>query len=69
VTPVILLTKADLCDEPAPYVTEAQAISAAVAVLTLNARSDDPLDPAGALVQARPDGGISSAPPALASQR
>lgn len=42
VTPVILLTKADLCDDPAPYVEEAQAISADVAVLTLNARSDEP---------------------------
>jgi ribosome biogenesis GTPase len=42
VTPVILLTKPDLCDDPAPYVTDAEAISADVAVLTLNARSDEP---------------------------
>jgi ribosome biogenesis GTPase len=43
VTPVILLTKADLCKDTAPYVSGAQAISDAVAVLTLNAKSDDPL--------------------------
>lgn len=43
VTPVILLTKSDLCDDPAPYVEQAQAISRQVTVLTLNARSDEPL--------------------------
>ena len=42
VTPVILLTKADLCDDPAAYATDAEAISADVAVLTLNAKSDEP---------------------------
>ena len=42
VTPVILLTKPDLCDDPSPYVTDAGAISADVAVLTLNAKSDEP---------------------------
>ena len=42
VTPVILLTKPDLCDDPAPYVTDAEAISTDVAVLTLNAKSDEP---------------------------
>ena len=42
VTPVILLTKADLCDDPSSYVTDAEAISADVAVLTLNAKSDEP---------------------------
>ncbi|WP_417436395.1 ribosome small subunit-dependent GTPase A [Hoeflea sp.] len=42
VTPVILLTKPDLCDDPAPYVADAEAISADVAVLTLNAKSDEP---------------------------
>ena len=42
VTPVILLTKADLCDDPSGYVTDAEAISADVAVLTLNAKSDEP---------------------------
>lgn len=43
VTPVILLTKPDLCDDPAPYVADAAAISADVAVLTLNAKSDEPV--------------------------
>ncbi|MDF1609732.1 ribosome small subunit-dependent GTPase A [Hoeflea sp. YIM 152468] len=42
VTPVILLTKPDLCDDPASYVTQAETISTDVAVLTLNARSDEP---------------------------
>ncbi|KJS16808.1 MAG: GTP-binding protein EngC [Hoeflea sp. BRH_c9] len=42
VTPVILLTKADLCKDPSPYVKDAEAISADVAVLTLNAKSDEP---------------------------
>ena len=42
VTPVVILTKADLCDDPAPYVEEAEAISAGVAVVTLNAKSDEP---------------------------
>jgi len=42
VTPVVLLTKADLCDDPAPYVADAEAISSDVAVLTLNAKSDEP---------------------------
>jgi len=43
VTPVILLTKPDLCDDPAPYIAEAEAISADIAVLTLNAKSDEPV--------------------------
>ncbi len=43
VTPVILLTKADLCRNTQPFVTDAEAISDAVTVLTLNARSDDPI--------------------------
>ena len=42
VTPVILLTKSDLCDDPAPYVEDAQSISDEVSVLTLNAKSDEP---------------------------
>ncbi|MEP3439093.1 MAG: ribosome small subunit-dependent GTPase A [Hoeflea sp.] len=42
VTPVILLTKADLCEDPSTYVTDAEAISDDVAVLTLNAKSDEP---------------------------
>ncbi|PHR22666.1 MAG: ribosome small subunit-dependent GTPase A [Hoeflea sp.] len=43
VTPVILLTKADLCDDASAYVADAAAISADVAVLTLNAKSDEPV--------------------------
>ncbi|WP_417412814.1 ribosome small subunit-dependent GTPase A [Hoeflea sp.] len=42
VTPVVLLTKADLCEDPSAYVAEAEAISRDVAVLTLNAKSDEP---------------------------
>ena len=42
VTPVVLLTKADLCEDPSTYVPEAEAISRDVAVLTLNAKSDEP---------------------------
>jgi len=42
VTPVILLTKADLCEDPSTYVADAETISAEVAVLTLNAKSDEP---------------------------
>jgi ribosome biogenesis GTPase len=42
VTPVILLTKADLCDDPADYVEQAQAISNALTVLVLDARGDEP---------------------------
>lgn len=42
VTPVVLLTKADLCQDPSSYVAEAEAISRDVAVLTLNAKSDEP---------------------------
>jgi len=44
VTPVILLTKADLCDDPAPYVEAARAISDRVTVEALNALSDEPND-------------------------
>ncbi|WP_340162115.1 ribosome small subunit-dependent GTPase A [uncultured Hoeflea sp.] len=43
VTPVILLTKPDLCNDPAPYVADAKAISADIAVLTLNAKSEEPV--------------------------
>lgn len=43
VTPVILLTKSDLCEDPSTYVADAEAISADVAVLTLNAKSDEPV--------------------------
>ena len=43
VTPVILLTKADLCDDPAQYLDEASAISNRVLVEALNALSDEPI--------------------------
>lgn len=42
VTPVVLLTKSDLCEDPSAYIADAEAISADVAVLTLNAKSDEP---------------------------
>ncbi len=41
VTPVVLLTKADLCDDPAAYVEAAQAIAHLAPVLVLNARLAD----------------------------
>ncbi|WP_297339911.1 ribosome small subunit-dependent GTPase A [Pseudophaeobacter sp.] len=44
VTPVILLTKPDLCDDPAPYVEQAQSISSRVPVVLLNAKSDTAKD-------------------------
>lgn len=43
VTPVILLTKADLCDEPEAYVKAADAISNRVLVEALNALSEEPI--------------------------
>jgi ribosome biogenesis GTPase len=43
VTPVILLTKVDLCDDSAPYVEEAGAISNRVVVEALNALSHEPI--------------------------
>jgi ribosome biogenesis GTPase len=42
VDPVIVLTKADLCDDLAPFVTAAKAISDKVPVIVLNALSDAP---------------------------
>lgn len=44
VTPVILLTKADLCDDTATYVAEAQSISDRVPVVLLNAKSEEPAE-------------------------
>ena len=44
VTPVIVLTKADLCGDPAPYVSAAAAISPRVLVVLLNALSGEPRD-------------------------
>lgn len=43
-TPVILLTKSDLCEDAQTYVAEAQTISDAVPVVTLNARTGEALD-------------------------
>ncbi len=42
VTPVILLTKADLCDDTAPYVREASEISPRVIALALDALGQEP---------------------------
>jgi len=42
ITPVIVLTKADLASAPEDYVDAAQAVSALVAVVTLDARGDEP---------------------------
>ncbi|MGB0798980.1 MAG: GTPase RsgA, partial [Planktomarina sp.] len=44
VTPVILLTKADLCDDPLEYARQAETISDRVAVVVLNALSTDPTE-------------------------
>lgn len=41
-TPVIVLTKPDMCDDPAPYLDAARAISDRVEVLALNALSEQP---------------------------
>ena len=41
VTPVILLTKPDLCNATAPYLDEARSISDLVAAELINAKSDD----------------------------
>lgn len=43
VMPVILLTKADLCDDPVPYLDAANAISDRVLVEVLNALSEEPI--------------------------
>lgn len=42
VAPVLVLTKADLCDRPETFVDSAKAISDLVPVLTLDARGDEP---------------------------
>ncbi len=42
IPPVLLLTKADLCADPAAYVAAASVISDQLVVLTLDARSDEP---------------------------
>jgi ribosome biogenesis GTPase len=43
VTPVILLTKADLCDDPETYVEAANTISNRIVVEVLNALSHEPI--------------------------
>jgi len=43
VAPVIVLTKLDLCENPEHYIRDASAISAAVPVIALDARGEDPL--------------------------
>ena len=43
VTPVILLTKPDLCDDSTPYVEQASTISNRVLVEVLNALSEEPI--------------------------
>ena len=42
ITPVIVLTKVDLCPDPQGYVDQAGAISDLVSVVTLDARGDEP---------------------------
>jgi ribosome biogenesis GTPase len=43
ITPVILLTKIDLCDDSDAYVAQAQTISDLVEVLAMDARGGDPV--------------------------
>lgn len=43
ITPVILLTKVDLCDDSADYVAQARTISDMVEVLAVDARGGDPV--------------------------
>jgi len=47
ITPVIVLTKADLAAAPQQYVDEASAISTLVSVVTLDARGDEPREMLG----------------------
>ncbi|EPX77005.1 putative GTPase [Litoreibacter arenae DSM 19593] len=42
VSPVIVLTKTDKCDAPEEYIAKAEAVSSAVPVVALNAKSDEP---------------------------
>jgi ribosome biogenesis GTPase len=69
IDPVIVLTKADLTEDPAPYVEAAQAVSDRVPVVALDARGAGTGTGAGRLVQARAAPSPSSAPPAWASPR
>ncbi|TDL91326.1 ribosome small subunit-dependent GTPase A [Meridianimarinicoccus aquatilis] len=43
IDPVIVLTKTDITDDPAPYITAAQSVSARVPVIALNAKGDAPI--------------------------
>jgi ribosome biogenesis GTPase len=54
IDPVILLTKADLTEDTAPYVEEARKVSDRVPVVALDARGAVPVEGAGGLVQAGP---------------
>lgn len=42
ITPVILLTKIDLCDDPQSYIEQARSISSQVEVVALDARNEEP---------------------------
>lgn len=42
ITPVIVITKADMCEDPEPYRTKADAVSDEVQVVLLDARGDEP---------------------------
>jgi ribosome biogenesis GTPase len=44
IEPVIVLTKADLAEDPAPYVEEARKVSDRVPVVALDARGDEPAE-------------------------
>jgi ribosome biogenesis GTPase len=44
IDPVIVLTKADIAEDPAPYIAAAQAISDRVPVLALDARGTEPVE-------------------------
>lgn len=44
VTPVILLTKPDLCEDPSPFVEKARSLSDLVEIVVINAKSPDAAD-------------------------
>lgn len=44
VDPVILLTKTDLCEDPAPFIDEAKTVSRKVPVIALNALTDEAVE-------------------------
>lgn len=45
IQPVVLLTKADLCDDPSTYVAEAQKLDPLLPVIALNARDKADVEP------------------------